>query len=63
MKGCAVVECVPLVVVVVVEGDVVGGGSNVVVVVDDDAYIVDQICFVNPTDRSFAIETKAPFGT
>lgn len=72
LKGCVlvdVVEFAPLVVVVVdfgvVECDVEGGGSNVVVVVVvvDDEYIVDRICFVNPTDRSFGIETKAPFGT
>lgn len=35
----------------------------VVVVVDVVAMnIVDQICFVNPRGRNFAIETKAPFG-
>lgn len=48
---------VAIVVVVVVMVNVI------VVVVDVVAMnIVDQICYVNPRGRNFAIETIAPFG-
>lgn len=50
---------VAIVVVVVVMVNVIVA----VVVVDVVAMnIVDQICYVNPRGRNFAIETKAPFG-